>query len=119
MFIPIFTLCTINNFSYYAEVDESWWDEEFGADRRKRKRSEKGERTIRRKREGAASSDHFKVLPVQLSDRFGNQYVIKRKVRFIDPSLPTYTRIPPDPLPLSWAHIITRYRKPTALPGAK
>ena len=108
----------INN-SNYAEVDESWWDEEFGADRRKRKRTEKGDRVPRAKRGLATAHDRFKLLPVQLSDRFGNQYLIKRKVRFVDPSLPTYTRIPPDPIPLSWVHTISPYRKTIAHPGCK
>lgn len=37
-------------------------------------------------------------------------------IRYIDPSLPTYIRITPEPLPKSWAHIIEPYLPENKIP---
>lgn len=68
-------------------------------------------------------------MQVQVQDRNGNYYMVKKRVRFdlqkkmttirvntketyrysaIDPSLPTYVKIPGRPIPRSWAHSILR-----------
>ncbi|CAO3697952.1 unnamed protein product [Rhizopus stolonifer] len=48
----------------------------------------------------------YKIMQVQVQDRNGNYFTIKKKVSNMDPSLPTYVKIPPRPISKSWAHSI-------------
>jgi hypothetical protein len=44
----------------------------------------------------------YKVMQVQMQDRQGNFYFMKKKIVLPDPNLPTYVRIPAPPIPRSW-----------------
>ncbi|KAI8086472.1 uncharacterized protein BX664DRAFT_335884 [Halteromyces radiatus] len=99
----------------YIHVDDDFWDMEFGESPRKRgKRSVGQERRSRtgQRRMGGSGVDRekilarYKVMQVQVQDRDGRFFMIKKRVSAIDPSLPTYVRIPGTPIPRSWAHTI-------------
>lgn len=45
-------------------------------------------------------------MQVRLQDRNGNFFTVKKKISTMDPSLPTYVRIPPVPIPRPWIHPI-------------
>ncbi|RCH78100.1 hypothetical protein CU098_001336, partial [Rhizopus stolonifer] len=97
----------------YHYVDESFWDEEFGE-----KPSRKGKQPIRVLKEPKTLGTKgrgmdresiiakYKIMQVQVQDRNGNYFTIKKKVSNMDPSLPTYVKIPPRPISKSWAHSI-------------
>jgi len=46
--------------------------------------------------------DRYKVLQFQMQDRMGNLFTVRRRVQQTDPSVPTYVRVPPDPIPSAW-----------------
>jgi hypothetical protein len=50
--------------------------------------------------------ERYRVLQYQLHDRQGNAFTVKRRVRQADPRVPTYVRVPPEPLSRAWAHEI-------------
>lgn len=110
------------NSDYLMAMDDHFWDEEVGTSR-KRGRKEKEPRVPRAPREprepkvkgerrrGMGTDresilQRYKVMQVRLQDRNGNFFTVKKKVLTIDPSLPTYVRIPPVPIPRSWIHPI-------------
>ncbi|KAI7817663.1 hypothetical protein BC939DRAFT_415875 [Gamsiella multidivaricata] len=100
---------------YLMAMDDHFWDEEIGISR-KRGRKEKEPRPPRppkepkikgERRRGMAADretilQRYKVMQVRLQDRNGVFYTVKKKISTIDPSLPTYVRIPPVPIPRSW-----------------
>ncbi|CAG8458445.1 15733_t:CDS:2 [Acaulospora morrowiae] len=88
----------------YMTVDNDFWDEEFGE--RKRRKVEKSGTERRRNIDRESLLQRYKVMQVRLQDRNGNFFTVKKKVSNTDPSLPTYIRIPPLPMPRSWAHTI-------------
>lgn len=45
-------------------------------------------------------------MQVQVQDRNGNYFMVKKRVSNMDPSLPTYVKIPARPISRSWAHKI-------------
>ncbi|GAN06529.1 MT-A70 protein [Mucor ambiguus] len=47
-----------------------------------------------------------KILAAQAKDETGRIVTAKKQVCSIDPSLPTYVKIPPRPIKASWAHFI-------------
>ncbi|EPB84207.1 hypothetical protein HMPREF1544_08999 [Mucor circinelloides 1006PhL] len=47
-----------------------------------------------------------KMLAVQTKDETGRLITVKKRACDIDPSLPTYVKIPPRPIKASWAHFI-------------
>ena len=90
---------------YFAEDDI--WDEDLdeddddGAffptpDGRKRKR------TVRTG-SGSHTTNGNKFISCEVTGEDGFVYTVRKKVKNVDPNLPVYTRIPPDPIPLSWA----------------
>ncbi|ORZ21199.1 hypothetical protein BCR42DRAFT_368925 [Absidia repens] len=105
----------------YIHVDDDFWDMEFGETPRKRGRRPPGaprERRPRVKGEGRAANDRakilarYKIMQVQVQDQNGKFRMVKKRVSTIDPSLPTYVRLPGHPMPRSWAHTIMKI-KPT------
>ncbi|KAF9092605.1 hypothetical protein BGX29_005251 [Mortierella sp. GBA35] len=109
---------------YLMAMDDHFWDEEV-APSRKRGRKEKEPRLPRPPREPKIKGEkkrgmgndresilqRYKVMQVRLQDRNGNFFTVKKKVLTIDPSLPTYVRIPPVPIPRSWIHPIRTLEK--------
>ncbi|KAG2195237.1 hypothetical protein INT47_007966 [Mucor saturninus] len=113
----------------YNYVDESFWDDEFG----ERVKPVKKGRSARLPREPRAIGTRrgidrasiiakYKILQVQVQDRTGKYLTIKKRVRNMDPSLPTYVRIPARPVSRAWAHkILTKSAAevPITVPGSK
>ncbi|KAG0239212.1 hypothetical protein BGW41_007828 [Actinomortierella wolfii] len=116
---------------YLIAMDDSFWDEEMGIT--KRKRGRRGEprppKEPKVKGEGRRRGmgtdretilQRYKVMQVTLQDRNGNYYTVKKKISNIDPSLPTYVRIPPVPIPRSWIKPILRFQpEPEHVPGSR
>ncbi|KAF9551641.1 hypothetical protein EC957_006534 [Mortierella hygrophila] len=113
---------------YLMAMDDHFWDEEI-APSRKRGRKEKEPRVPRPPREPKIKGEkkrqmgndresilqRYKVMQVRLQDRHGNFFTVKKKVSTIDPSLPTYVRIPPVPIPRSWIHPIRPLEKQASI----
>ncbi|KAL1922366.1 uncharacterized protein VTP21DRAFT_9905 [Calcarisporiella thermophila] len=84
--------------------DEDWEEEEYGF---KRKRGPRGEGREGRRgvdREGIIA--RYKVIQMRMQDKNGNFFFVKKKVCAIDPSIPAYVRLPPDPIPRAWCQQI-------------
>lgn len=95
----------------YHYVDENFWDEEFGEKvviKKGRVRVQKEPRiaTSRRGIDRESIIAKYKIMQVQVQDRNGNYFTIKKRVSNMDPSLPTYVKIPARPISRSWAHKI-------------
>ncbi|KAJ1969922.1 hypothetical protein H4R35_006014, partial [Dimargaris xerosporica] len=89
----------------YIAIDDSFWDEEFGTVPKKRGRrvAAPREREPRRPRHDKESIiQRYRVMQVKLQDKHGNHFFIRKRVSTVDPSLPTYVRIPAAPIPRSW-----------------
>ncbi|KAF9102862.1 hypothetical protein BGX27_010836 [Mortierella sp. AM989] len=109
---------------YLMAMDDHFWDEEIGSSR-KRGRKEKEPRPPRipkepklkgeKRRAGISDREsilnRYKVMQVRLQDRNGVFYTVKKKISTMDPSLPTYVRIPPVPIPRSWIHAVKTLEK--------
>ncbi|TPX62081.1 hypothetical protein PhCBS80983_g00734 [Powellomyces hirtus] len=54
----------------------------------------------------------YKVMQIQMQDRHGNYFVMKKRICAVDPTLPTYVRIPPVPIPRAWVKFIAPYSAP-------
>ncbi|KAJ1652249.1 hypothetical protein IWQ61_007373 [Dispira simplex] len=107
----------------YVAVDDSFWDEEFGAPPAVKKRGRRGavkvEREPRRPRHDKESIiQRYRIMQVKLQDKHGNQFFIRKKVSTVDPSLPTYVRIPAVPIPSSWVFHIQRLIEQSTPPAA-
>ncbi|KAI1314736.1 hypothetical protein EDD11_001750 [Mortierella claussenii] len=120
---------------YLMAMDDHFWDEEVSGSR-KRGRKEKEPRPprlpkepkIKGERKRGTGSDRetilqrYKVMQVRLQDRNGVFYTVKKKISTMDPSLPTYVRIPPVPIPRSWIQPIRTLEKQVELqdiPGSR
>ncbi|KAG1170992.1 hypothetical protein G6F70_003730 [Rhizopus microsporus] len=110
----------------YHYVDESFWDEEFGekpARKGKQIRSLREQKPLVAKGRGVDRESiiaKYKIMQVQVQDRNGNYFTIKKRVSNVDPSLPTYVKIPPRPIPMSWAHSIKSISKcPKEIVGSR
>ncbi|KAF8941456.1 hypothetical protein BGZ58_008731 [Dissophora ornata] len=118
---------------YLMAMDDHFWDEEVGISK-KRGRKEKEPRPPRppkepkirgerRRNERESILQRYKVMQVRLQDRNGVYYTVKKKVLTMDPSLPTYVRIPPVPIPRSWIQPIRTLEKQVELkpdiPGSR
>ncbi|KAI8067162.1 hypothetical protein BC940DRAFT_333741 [Gongronella butleri] len=97
----------------YIVVDDDFWDAEFGERPRKKGRRVAVPRQPRVPGQRRTPVDQrekilakYKVMQVQMQDLNGHLVMVKKRVSVIDPSLPTYVRIPGNPIPLSWAHTI-------------
>ncbi|KAJ1914967.1 hypothetical protein IWQ60_008613, partial [Tieghemiomyces parasiticus] len=100
----------------YVAVDDEFWDEEFGeapAKKARGKRATTAGTTATPKEPRAPRHDkesiiqRYRIMQVKLQDKQGNYFFIRKKVSAVDPSLPTYVRIPPVPIPSSWVFHIT------------
>lgn len=110
-------------------MDESFWDEEFGEKPTGRKgRGARAPREPRSSGTGRRGVDResiiakYKIMQVQVQDRNGNYFMVKKRVSNMDPSLPTYVKIPARPISRSWAHkILPLSAKPKEVvpPGSK
>ncbi|KAF9167385.1 hypothetical protein BGX20_011621 [Mortierella sp. AD010] len=121
---------------YLMAMDDHFWDEEV-SNSKKRGRKEKEPRPprvpkepkIKGEKRRLANSDResilqrYKVMQVRLQDRNGVFYTVKKKISTMDPSLPTYVRIPPVPIPRSWIQAIKPLEKQVELakdiPGSR
>ncbi|KAJ1981115.1 hypothetical protein H4R34_002191, partial [Dimargaris verticillata] len=107
----------------YIAIDDSFWDEEFGTAPKKRGRrvAVPREREPRRPRHDKESIiQRYRVMQVKLQDKHGNHFFIRKRVSTVDPSLPTYVRIPAAPIPRSWVfQIQERIDQMMALPSTR
>ncbi|KAI8144119.1 hypothetical protein BJV82DRAFT_608353 [Fennellomyces sp. T-0311] len=98
----------------YVHVDDDFWDQEFGeVPKPKRgRRAAAAPRPVSTGRRTGVDREsiiaRYKIMQVQVQDRNGNYFMVKKRVSTIDPSLPTYVKIPGKPIPRSWAHSILR-----------
>ncbi|KAI9288732.1 hypothetical protein BC943DRAFT_272814, partial [Umbelopsis sp. AD052] len=101
--------------------DDDFWDMEFGGDGKQKKRMRRAPAPAREKAPsgGRRGIDResiiakYKIMQVRVQDRNGNYFMVKKKVSAIDPSLPTYVKIPGEPIPRSWVHTILHLQVPT------
>ncbi|RKP05047.1 hypothetical protein THASP1DRAFT_20297, partial [Thamnocephalis sphaerospora] len=98
----------------YVFMDEDYWDEVFGPAALARR-----PRMPRRITSGAGTGgsrsaqgsdresviQRYRTMQVRVQDQQGNYHLVKKKVSTLDPSLPTYIRIP-GPIPATWAQRI-------------
>ncbi|KAJ1736069.1 hypothetical protein LPJ61_000212 [Coemansia biformis] len=87
-------------------LDDDALDDEFGVVApRRRHHPQRGDAT---KRSGPKLSSRdqiiqrYKYMQVRIQDQHGHTFFVSRKVNAVDPSMPTYVRIPPKPIPRSW-----------------
>lgn len=114
-------------FSEYHYVDENFWDEEFGEKvltikKGRNARISREPRAVGAKRgiDRESIIAKYKIMQVQVQDRNGNYFTIKKRVSNMDPSLPTYVKIPARPISRSWAHkILTKSEVPITVPGSR
>ncbi|PVU85454.1 hypothetical protein BB559_006390 [Furculomyces boomerangus] len=92
---------------YFNVEENDFWDDEFGGS---------GKSKYKGSRKGYSRSGHetkklglreqilqrYKYMQVQIKDRNGHTFFVKRKISTVNPLLPTYVRIPPNPIPISW-----------------
>lgn len=85
--------------------DDDALDDEFGVTAPRRRYQKRGEPS---KKSGTKLSSRdqiiqrYKYMQVRVQDRHGHTFFVSRKVNAVDPSLPTYVRIPANPIPRSW-----------------
>ncbi|KAF9922306.1 hypothetical protein BGZ65_009695, partial [Modicella reniformis] len=115
---------------YLMAMDDHFWDEEVGVSK-KRGRKDKEPRPPRPPKEPKGKGERrrvvgvdretilqrYKVMQVRLQDRNGVYYTVKKKVLTMDPSLPTYVRIPQAPIPRSWIQPIRTLEKQAEIEG--
>lgn len=96
----------IVSFSRYFGDAESFWDEEYveeeGSLKRKRKAKGMKETKVSKSR----------LVACEISGEDGYVYSVKKKARQVDPNAPVYIRIPPTPIPPTWAKIVKPYADP-------
>ncbi|KAJ3128161.1 hypothetical protein HK098_005061 [Nowakowskiella sp. JEL0407] len=91
----------------YQIMDDELWEEEMETSRRPRSSTNTGTGSRKLDREGLLN--RYKFLQIQMQDRQGNFFLMKKKVSVVDPTLPTYVKIP-NPIPRSWAKPILPYK---------
>ncbi|KAJ1561643.1 hypothetical protein HK096_003893 [Nowakowskiella sp. JEL0078] len=92
----------------YQVVDDDFWEEELGDSRKRSSGNSGGSRKLDRE----SIINRYKFLQVQMQDRNGNFFIMKKKVSTVDPNLPTYVKIPPIPISRSWVKIIKPFKQP-------
>eukprot|EP01104_Vermistella_antarctica_P008751 TRINITY_DN2214_c0_g2_i1.p1 TRINITY_DN2214_c0_g2~~TRINITY_DN2214_c0_g2_i1.p1 ORF type:complete len:559 (+),score=183.67 TRINITY_DN2214_c0_g2_i1:33-1679(+) len=124
-----FNVNALKNAAYYNEKldfqfedvddadaeEESWFEEEIYDDdewlttgnlsKRKKRRRTGGGRAKRDKKSKSESGKTHKYVAMQVVSNEGYIYTVRKKIRSVDPNLPTYTRLPM-PMPRSWARRI-------------
>ncbi|KAJ2663417.1 hypothetical protein IWW48_001300 [Coemansia sp. RSA 1200] len=86
-------------------LDDDALDDEFGVvlpRRRYAKRDSSKRSTGPRLTSRDQIIQRYKYMQVRVQDRHGHTFFVSRKVNAVDPSMPTYVRIPPNPIPRSW-----------------
>ncbi|KAJ2725202.1 hypothetical protein GGI07_001464 [Coemansia sp. Benny D115] len=87
-------------------LDDDSLDNEFGVVMSKRRYSKRDPSAKRTGGSKLSSRDQiiqrYKYMQVRIQDRHGHTFFVSRKVNAVDPSMPTYVRIPPPPIPRSW-----------------
>ncbi|KAI8377832.1 uncharacterized protein BYT42DRAFT_571867 [Radiomyces spectabilis] len=106
----------------YIHVDDDFWDLEFGESPRQHKRLRRGAIPTRDRPAGQRRGvdresiiAKYKIMQIQVQDRNGNYFMVKKRVSALDPSLPTYVKIPGKPIPRSWAHTILHMQPKASL----
>ncbi|KAJ1668094.1 hypothetical protein IW140_000739 [Coemansia sp. RSA 1813] len=97
-------------------LDDDMLDDEFGVvlpRRRYMKRDPSKKSTGPRLTSRDQIIQRYKYMQVRVQDRHGHTFFVSRKVNAVDPSMPTYVRIPPDPIPRSWVKHIRPLAKDT------
>ncbi|KAJ2799635.1 hypothetical protein H4R21_003482 [Coemansia helicoidea] len=85
-------------------LDDDALDDEFGvvAPRRRYQRLDAGKRSGPKLSSRDQIIQRYKYMQVRIQDQHGHTFFVRRKVNAVDPSMPTYVRIPPNPIPRSW-----------------
>ncbi|KAI7834852.1 hypothetical protein BX661DRAFT_175648 [Kickxella alabastrina] len=85
-------------------LDDDALDDEFGVlvSRRRMPKREPAKRTGAKLSSRDQIIQRYKYMQVRIQDRHGHTFFVSRKVNAVDPSLPTYVRIPPAPISRSW-----------------
>ena len=78
----------------YEVADDDFWDQ---ITRKTSKDKKDNTQSILQK---------YRMQEVQVQDKMGNYYLLKKRILVADPNLPTYIRIPTAPLSRAWARII-------------
>ncbi|KAJ2420208.1 hypothetical protein GGF41_004339, partial [Coemansia sp. RSA 2531] len=85
-------------------LDDDALDDEFGVAAHRRRYMKR--EPVKRGGAKISSRDQilqrYKYMQVRIQDRHGHTFFVSRKVNAVDPSLPTYVRIPPIPIPRAW-----------------
>ncbi|KAJ3159469.1 hypothetical protein HDU86_001787 [Geranomyces michiganensis] len=112
---------------HFEESDDFWQDEH--ASRLPSATNRKSVRVARVRSLGGGSRNRldresliakYKVMQIQMQDRNGNFFVMKKRITAVDPRLPTYVRIPPVPIPKAWVKVIRPFAPPlTHLEGCR
>ncbi|KAF1796116.1 hypothetical protein FB192DRAFT_1406951 [Mucor lusitanicus] len=90
-----------DDFDLDGQVDDDGKDEQY-RDRYYRRSTPSKKKRLDRQ----SVLNKHKMLAAQTKDETGRTVPVKRQACDIDPSLPTYVRIPPRPIKASWAHSI-------------
>ncbi|KAJ2609961.1 hypothetical protein H4S08_003826 [Coemansia sp. RSA 1365] len=85
-------------------LDDDALDDEFGVilPRRRYQRHDTAKRSGPKLSSRDQIIQRYKYMQVRVQDRHGHTFFVSRKVNAVDPSLPTYVRIPPNPISRSW-----------------
>ncbi|KAJ1960594.1 hypothetical protein GGI12_003718 [Dipsacomyces acuminosporus] len=85
-------------------LDDDALDDEFGviAPRRRYQKREPGKQSGPKLSNREQIIQRYKYMQVRIQDRHGHTFFVSRKVNAVDPSMPTYVRIPPNPIPRAW-----------------
>ncbi|PIA19247.1 hypothetical protein COEREDRAFT_37216, partial [Coemansia reversa NRRL 1564] len=85
-------------------LDDDALDDEFGVvlPRRRYQRHDTAKKSGPKLSSRDQIIQRYKYMQVRVQDRHGHTFFVSRKVNAVDPSLPTYVRIPPNPISRSW-----------------
>ncbi|KAJ2877339.1 hypothetical protein FB639_003811 [Coemansia asiatica] len=85
-------------------LDDDALDDEFGVivSKRRYPKREPSKKTVSKLSSRDQIIQRYKYMQVRIQDRHGHTFFVSRKVNAVDPSMPTYVRIPPPPIPRSW-----------------
>ncbi|KAJ2707608.1 hypothetical protein FB645_000585 [Coemansia sp. IMI 203386] len=85
-------------------LDDDALDDEFGVivSKRRYPKREPSRKTGSKLSSRDQIIQRYKYMQVRIQDRHGHTFFVSRKVNAVDPSMPTYVRIPPPPIPRSW-----------------
>lgn len=105
----LYELIFLNSEYYYVGDDFGWEDldkdEQYNNNNRSSTKNSSGKKRLQQN-DRQSVLNKYKILAVQTKDKSGKLVTVKKRVCDIDPSLPTYVKIPPRPIKASWAHPI-------------